>query len=102
VEVAVVDLARRGLGARRDALDVLDGEEPVGGGAAGADAERRLRVLEQLLAAEQLAADVRAHVHHVLAHGCALEHLVERRRAEHLGRGDADQLGDVAIASSAR
>ena len=25
----------------------------------------------------------------------ALEHLVERAGAEHLGRGDADQLGDV-------
>src|SRR5258708_40221567 len=36
-----------------------------------------------------------ADVDHVLAAGLALEHLVERRRTEHLGRADADQLGNV-------
>ena len=67
VEVAVVHLERRRLGARRDALDVLEREQAVGGGAAGADAERLLGVLQQLLAAEQLARDVGAHVDAVLA-----------------------------------
>ncbi len=39
VEVAVVHLDRRCLGAGGDALDVLEGEHPVGGGPAGAHPE---------------------------------------------------------------
>jgi hypothetical protein len=31
----------------------------------------------------------------LIAHRLALEHLVERRGAQHLGRCDADELGDV-------
>ena len=95
VEVAVVDLQARGLGAGRDALDVLERELPVGRRVAGLDAQAVLEVVQQLLAAEQHARDVRAHVDDVVADGLALEHLVERARAEHLGRRDADQLGDV-------
>src|SRR5690606_4411798 len=39
--------------------------------------------------------DVRADVHAVPPRGVELEHLVEARRAEHLGRGAADELRDV-------
>ena len=95
VEVAVVHLQAGRLGAGRDALDVLEGEGAVGGGAAGLDAEAVLEVVEQLLAADEHAGDVGAHVDEVVADGLALEHLVERAGAEHLGRRDADQLGDV-------
>ena len=59
------------------------------------DAEAVLEVVEQLLAAEEHARDVRAHVDEVVAHRLALEHLVERAGAEHLGRRDVDELGDV-------
>ena len=45
--------------------------------------------------AEQRARHRRAHVDQVLADRLELEHLVERRRAQHLGRGDADQFGEV-------
>ena len=62
VEVAVVHLEARRLGAGGDALDVLDREHPVGRGAAGLDAERLLGVVEQLVAAHELAGDVRADV----------------------------------------
>ena len=95
VEVAVVHLEARRLGAGGDALDVFERELAVGRGVAGLDAEAVLEVVQQLLAADQHARDVGADVDHVVAHRLALEHLVERRRAEHLGGGDVDQLGDV-------
>ena len=66
-EVAVVDLEAGRLGAGGDALDVLEGEQAVGGGAAGLDAEGLLGVLQQLLAAQELAGDVGADVDHVAA-----------------------------------
>ena len=59
----------------------------------GAAPEALLGVVQELLASHDLARDVRADVHEVGPDGFALEHLVERRRAEHLGGGDADQLG---------
>src|SRR5690606_19459527 len=59
------------------------------------DAEPALEVVEQLLTAEEHAGDVRADVDDVLADRLALEHLVERGGAEHLGRRDPHQLGDV-------
>ena len=52
-------------------------------------------MLEQLPRAEQLAGDVGADVDAVAADRLELEHLVEGGRAEHLGRRDAEQLGDV-------
>src|SRR5262245_13721562 len=77
VEVAVVDLQARRLGAGRDALDVLERELAVGGRAAGMDAQAGLQVLQQLFAPSQHAGDVGAHVDDVIAHRLALEHLVE-------------------------
>jgi hypothetical protein len=46
--------------------------------------------------AEEHAADARAHTDEVAPGLVALEHLVEARRAEHLGRRDVEQLGEVA------
>ncbi len=95
-EVAVVDLHARGFGARGDALVALDAEEPVVGGLARSDAELLLRVVQELVAAHEVARDRRAHVDDVLAARAKLvEHPAERRRAEHLRRRDAHQLGDV-------
>ena len=50
---------------------------------------------EQLVAAEEEAGDAGADVDEVAAALVALEHLVEAGRAEHLGRRDAGELGDV-------
>src|SRR4051812_17641640 len=47
-EVTVVDLQARALGARGLALDVLQGEEAVGGRVAGLHVEHLLGVLQQL------------------------------------------------------
>src|SRR3546814_19046195 len=58
VEVAVVHLEARGLGAGGYALDVFEGEGAVGGGAAGLPAEAVLEVVQQLLAAAQVAGAV--------------------------------------------
>ncbi len=93
--VAVVDLQRRRLGARRLALGVGEGDQPVGRGAAGLDAQLLLGVVHQVVRAEQRARHRVADVDQVLADRLELEHLVERGRAEHLGRGGADQLADV-------
>ena len=95
VAVAVVHLQARRLGARRLALGVVQREHAVGGGAAGLDAEAVLGVVHQLLGAQQGARHRAADVDEVLADRLELEHLVERRRAVHLGRRDADELGDV-------
>ena len=78
VEVAVVDLEARRLGAGREALDVLDGEHAVGVVPPALMPRRLLGVLEQLLAAEQQAGDVGADVDEVAPDRLALEHLVER------------------------
>src|SRR3546814_14549295 len=67
VEVAVVHLEARGLGAGRYALDVFEGEGAVGGGAPGLHAAAVLEVVQQLLAAEQEAGDVGADVEDVVA-----------------------------------
>ena len=95
VAVAVVDLQARRLGARGLALGVLERDQPVGGRAAGLDAEAVLGVVHQLVGAQQHARHRPADVDEVLADRLELEHLVERRRAEHLGRRVPDQLGDV-------
>ena len=53
-------------------------------------------MLEQLLGPAQQAGDVRADRHHVGADRLGVQHVVEGGRAPHLGRGDADQVGDLA------
>ncbi len=95
-DVAVVDLHARRAVAVGQALGLLQGEHAVGRRAAGPHPERRLRVLEELLGATQQAGDVRADRHHVGAHRLGVQHVVERRRAPHLGRGHPDELGDLA------
>ena len=93
--VAVVHLQAGRLGAGRHAFHRLQGDLPVGGGAAHGHAQRLAGVFDQLVGAEQVAADAPADVQAVGAAGRALEHLVERAGAEDLrGRG-AHQFGDV-------
>ena len=91
----VVDLHARGPVAVGQALRLFEGDAPVLGGAAGVDPERRLGVLQQLGGAVQQAGDVGAHRHQVGAHRLGVEHVVERGRPVHLGRGHAHQVGDV-------
>ena len=95
IAVAVVDLQARRLGARCLALGVLQREQPVGRRAAGLDAELLLGVVHQFFGAQQRARHRGADVDEVLADRLELEHLVERGRAEDLGRRCADELADV-------
>src|SRR4051794_33258836 len=80
--VLVVHLQRGCAAARGDALDLFDGHLRVGGVA-------RLEVLEDLRSARDEAGHVRAHRDDEPSARPALEHCVERARAEHDGGGDA-------------
>ena len=93
VPVAVVHLEARGLRARGLALRVLQREQPVGRRRAGLDPELVLGVVHQLLGPHQRTRQRAADVDEVLAGGLEPEHLVERGRAEHLGRSDRHRVG---------
>ena len=56
----------------------------------------RFGVLEQVLGAGEMAGDVRADGHDVATDRLALEHLVEARRPEHLGRLEVEDLGEMS------
>ena len=94
-DVAVVHLQAGRLGTGRHALHRLQGDLPVGGGAAHGDAQRLAGVFDQLVGAAQVAADSPADVQAVGAAGRALEHLVERAGAEDFRGRRAHQFGDV-------
>ena len=94
-DVAVVDLDARRAVAVGQALGLLEREHAVGRRAAGADAERRLGVLEQLERAAEQAGDVGAHRHDVGADRLGVQHVVERGGPPHLGRRHAAQLRDL-------
>ncbi len=93
--VAVVDLHARGPVAAGQALGLFEGDGPVGGGAPGVDPEGRLGMLEELHGPIEQTGDVGAHRHQVAAHRLGVQHVVERRRPQHLGRGQIEQGGDV-------
>ena len=87
----VVHRQARGPAAVGDALGLLEGEHPVGGGGPGADPQGVLHVLEKLVRAAQHAGDVGAHRDHVGTDGLGAQHLVERGRAQDLGRRQPHQ-----------
>ena len=95
-DVAVVDLHARRLVAVGQALGLVQREDAVGRRPAGAHAEGRLGVLQQLERAAEQAGDVGAHRHDVGADRLDVQHVVEGGRAPHLGRGHAAELGDFA------
>ena len=94
-EEAPVHRQARGAAAEGDALDLLQGELTVGGGAPGGHAQRRLGVLQQLHPPVEQAGQVGAHRHQVAAHRLGEEHVVEAGGAVDLGPGEAEQLADV-------
>ena len=91
----VVDLYARGPIAVGQALRLFQGDGAVGGGAAGVDPEGGRGVVQELESPVEQTGDVGTHRHQVGAHRFGVQHVVEGGGAEHLGRGDADQGGDV-------
>jgi len=66
---AAVHLDARREVAVGEALGLFEGEQPVGGRAAGPHAEALLGVLKELVRAAEQAGDIGAHRDHVLATG---------------------------------
>ena len=76
-------------------VHVLERDRSVLRRRAGPHPQRRFGVLEQVLGAGEMAGDVRADGHDVATDRLALEHLVEARRPEHLGRLEVEDLGEM-------
>src|SRR5574344_120709 len=96
-ELAVLDIRRivivhehhRRVAARGEAFDFDDREETVRSGSAALDIERIQRVLENILSALQMAADVAAELEQKAPRRSVLVHRVESRDAESVRRSAA-------------
>src|SRR5436190_22853187 len=95
MEVAVVRLETRRFGARRDALVALERERSVRRRAASLDPELLFGVRQQLVAAVEKTSDRRAHVDQIATDVLHLEHLVEARSTDDLGRRTTDEFRDM-------
>ena len=83
----VVDLHGGSPAAGADALDFFEREDAVRGDSFVADAELRLAVVENLVAAAQHAGDVGADLHVVFAGGLGAQHgVVAEARCGHRAR----------------
>ena len=92
----IVHQHRRGEVAGPEAFGGQQGHAAVAGGLAGLDAKLLGQVIHQHLALAARATDRTAHPHLELAAGLVLgEEVIEAERVLHLGRREAEHLGDL-------
>ena len=90
-----VDDRHRSEAAAAQAADRLDSEHAVGRGGVESDAQLALELLDEIVAAAQVARRTEAHLDDVLAGLLQLEEIVERNHAVNLRERHLEHIGDL-------